>query len=104
MGFIIGHFLLVWCVVGFLMPKWLDVFIIEERRDDWKQPVAPCVLRDTTEGEIADSLEAGSSPDPMQENKQIVQDKDLTEGTLQRDSSSSVTIDPQSDNNNGKTI
>lgn len=67
MGFIIGHFLLVWCVAGFIMPSWLDIFIIEERRDDWKQPTAPCVLRDTTEGEIVDNLEAASLPQGMRE-------------------------------------
>jgi len=68
MGFIIAHFLLVWCVVGFVMPQWLDIFIIPERRDDWKQPLAPGVLRDTTEGEVVDRLETGSQLD-MTEGK-----------------------------------
>jgi solute carrier family 6 GABA transporter-like protein 1 len=61
LGFIIGHFLLVWVVVFFFFPQWLDVFIIPERRDDWKQPIAPGVLRDTTEGVMADGMETGSS-------------------------------------------
>lgn len=104
MGFIIGHFLLVWCVVGFLMPRWLDIFIVPERRDDWKQPIAPCLLRDTTEGEIADNLEAASPSDPMQETKQnpkvkdpLSDDSDPMDGTLLHDSGSSVTMDPRSD-------
>lgn len=80
MGFIIGHFLLVWCVFGFVMPRWLDVFIIPERRDDWKQPIAPCVLRGTREAEIDNSMEAASASDSMHEAKP-----------------ESVTKDPQSD-------
>jgi solute carrier family 6 GABA transporter-like protein 1 len=43
------------------VPQWLDVFIVPERREDWKQPVAPNVLRDTTEGVVADGLETGST-------------------------------------------
>lgn len=65
MGFIIGHFLLVWCVLGFVMPRWLDIFIIPERRDDWKQPIAPCVVRGTREAEIDSGLEAASASDSM---------------------------------------
>ncbi|KAK0383257.1 hypothetical protein NLU13_9170 [Sarocladium strictum] len=61
LGFIIGHFLLVWVVVFFFFPQWLDVFIIPERRDDWKQPIAPGVLRDTTEGIMAEGMETGST-------------------------------------------
>ncbi|KAL2207317.1 SNF-domain-containing protein [Sarocladium strictum] len=60
-GFIIGHFLLVWAVGFFFFPKWLDIFIVPERRDDWRQPVAPGVLRDTTEGVMADGMETGSA-------------------------------------------
>ena len=105
MGFIVGHFLLVWCVAGFLMPRWLDAFIIEERRDDWKQPLAPCLLRDTTDGEIAANMEAGSASDSMHEKEDAQNAKyskrnsgGLTDGTLHRDSNSSLTVDPQSDN------
>jgi solute carrier family 6 (neurotransmitter transporter, GABA) member 1 len=105
LGFIIGHFLFVWCVVGFFMPRWLDAFIIPERRDDWKQPTAPGLLRDTTDGQIADNMEAGSgSPsDSLQQEK--TKTKHSTTGNngffdsnTQRDSSSSLTVDPQSDN------
>jgi solute carrier family 6 (neurotransmitter transporter, GABA) member 1 len=103
LGFIIGHFLLVWCVVGFLLPRWLDAFIIEERRDDWKQPMAPCLLRDTTDGQIASNMEAGSPSDSYGEKdegrKGSTRNTDgLTGRDYQRDSSSSVTVDPQSDN------
>jgi len=101
-GFIIGHFLLVWCVVGFIMPSWLDIFIIKERRDDWRQPTAPCLLRDTTDGELAANLEAGSPSDSLQEKKHTPgakdpqrDDNDLADGITQRDSTSSLTADGQ---------
>ncbi|SCV27438.1 uncharacterized protein FFB14_01551 [Fusarium fujikuroi] len=48
LGFIVAHLLLVW---------WFNVFIVSERRDDWKQPYAPNVLRGTTEGEDATKAE-----------------------------------------------
>ncbi|KAM0718864.1 hypothetical protein Q7P37_005936 [Cladosporium fusiforme] len=90
MGFIIGHFLILWCVVGFVMPRWLDVFIIEERRDDWKQPVAPGVLRDTTEGYVADGMESASGSDSVKEKQEAGLPKDpqsdqLEQERLQRD-------------------
>lgn len=91
MGFIIGHFLLIWCVVGFVMPRWLDIFILEERRDDWKQPTAPCVLRDTNEAEIADGMESASQSDSAQEKEKETnlpknaQGDDHDMDTLQRD-------------------
>jgi hypothetical protein len=69
MGFIIAHFLLIWCILGFVMPRWLDIFIIPERRDDWRQPIAPCVLRDTREAEISSNMEAASASDSLHEAK-----------------------------------
>lgn len=63
MGFIIGHFLLVWVVVGFFMPQWFGVFIVPERLDDWKQPMAPGELRGTADNAGADSLESVISND-----------------------------------------
>lgn len=85
LGFIIGHFLLVWCVVGFIFPGWLDVFIIPERRDDWKQPVAPRVLRDTQDGMVADGMESaslsGSSPTGKKEE---VSAEDLRRDTTEQ--------------------
>lgn len=72
MGFIVGHMLLVFCIAGFIVPRWLDVFIIPQRRDDWKQPTAPCVLRDTAEGNVADGMESASSPaESVDESKKI---------------------------------
>ena len=65
MGFIIGHFLLIWCILGFVMPRWLDIFIVPERRDDWKQPIAPCVVRGTREAEVDSSMEAASASDSV---------------------------------------
>lgn len=83
MGFIVGHFLLVWCVAGFFMPKWLDVFIIPERRDDWKQPLAPGIRRDTTEGQIADVMETGSSSDITEGKKEESVNRDVLDGNMQ---------------------
>lgn len=83
MGFIVGHFLLVWCVAGFFMPKWLDVFIIPERRDDWKQPLAPGIRRDTTEGQIADVMETGSSSDITEGKKEESENRDVIDGNMQ---------------------
>jgi solute carrier family 6 GABA transporter-like protein 1 len=51
------------------MPRWLDIFIIPERRDDWKQPIAPCVIRGTREAEVASSMEAASASDSTHEVK-----------------------------------
>jgi solute carrier family 6 GABA transporter-like protein 1 len=62
-GFIVAHFLLLWIVVGWLVPSWFDVFVIHERRDDWKQPYAPNVLRETMDDrDDEQSSENGISP------------------------------------------
>jgi hypothetical protein len=97
MGFIIGHFLLVWVVAGFFAPRWLDVFIVPERRDDWKQPVAPGVLRGTTDSRIADSLESASPSNPSVEKTQSPMDgrplnghNDLAQRLPSRDSRESL--------------
>ncbi|KLO92094.1 Uncharacterized protein LW93_7723 [Fusarium fujikuroi] len=72
LGFIVAHLLLVWCVIGFVFPRWFNVFIVSERRDDWKQPYAPNVLRGTTEGEDATETETGmSSGDASMPNKGV---------------------------------
>jgi solute carrier family 6 GABA transporter-like protein 1 len=85
MGFIIAHFLLLWVVLGFVMPRWLDIFIIPERRDDWKQPIAPCVLRDTAEVGIANSLESASPSDSIHEAKPADVPKDPRSDLLNND-------------------
>ncbi|EXM14508.1 hypothetical protein V3481_005817 [Fusarium oxysporum f. sp. vasinfectum] len=72
LGFIVAHLLLVWCVIGFVFPRWFNIFIVPERRDDWKQPYAPNVLRGTTEGEDATKAETGmSSGDASMSNKGV---------------------------------
>lgn len=86
MGFIIGHFLLIWCILGFVMPRWLDIFIIPERRDDWKQPIAPCVVRATREAETSSSMEAASASDSIHEAKPESVTKDLRSDHLAHDS------------------
>ncbi|KAH4963688.1 hypothetical protein HBI38_130570 [Parastagonospora nodorum] len=98
MGFIIAHFLLVWCVIGFVIPQWLDIFIIPERRDDWKQPLAPGILRDTTEGEVVDRLETGSQFDMTEGKKDDSVSNNTSNGSLRHDSNSSVTADLRGDN------
>ncbi|KAF5642230.1 Sodium and chloride-dependent GABA transporter 2 [Fusarium tjaetaba] len=59
LGSISAHLLLVWCVIGFVFPRWFNVFIVPGRRDDWKQPYAPNVLRGTTEGGEVTKAETG---------------------------------------------
>jgi hypothetical protein len=92
MGFIIGHFLLVWCVLGFVMPRWLDVFIIPERRDEWKQPIAPCILRSTHEPEIDSNMEAALAFDSIHEGK--------PESVIKDPQSDSLANDNLNDSNN----
>jgi len=60
-GFFVAHCLLLWIVIGFIFPRWYDIFIKHERREDWKQPYAPNILRDTTDGQEADNNEAAMS-------------------------------------------
>lgn len=84
-GFIIAHFLLLWVVAGFVMPRWFGVFIVHERRDDWKQPYAPNVLRDTTEGEVADSMEAASSSRPGSSRESKEKERDGVDDDLRRE-------------------
>jgi len=80
------------------MPRWFKSFIIEERRDDWKQPVAPCVIRGTTEGHVVDNLESGSPFDSTDEDEKTDStakthrdaNNDAQGGVFQRDSNSSL--------------
>ena len=86
MGFIVAHFLLIWVILGFVMPRWLDIFIIPERRDDWKQPIAPCVLRGTREADLDGSMEAASGSG-----------SDFMHDEAKPDSVTKATTDPRSD-------
>lgn len=64
-GFIVAHCLLLWIVIGFIFPRWYDIFIVHERRDDWKQPYAPNILRGTTDGQEVDGRDIGSNDAAM---------------------------------------
>lgn len=94
MGFIIAHFLLLWVVLGFVMPRWLDIFIIPERRDDWKQPLAPCVIRNTAEADIATGMENASPSDSVHEAKPDAVTKDSTSDHLNSDGLHDSNNDP----------
>lgn len=59
-GFVIAHFTMVLVVLGFLVPRWFNPFIVPERRDEWKQPYAPNQLRGITDAMNSDAMEAGS--------------------------------------------
>jgi solute carrier family 6 GABA transporter-like protein 1 len=85
MGFIIAHFLLLWVVLGFVMPRWLDIFIIPERRDDWKQRIAPCVPRDAIEGDTANGMEFASPSDSIHEAKPTAVPKDARSDHINND-------------------
>lgn len=80
------------------MPQWLDIFIVPERRDDWKQPLAPGIMRDTTEGELVDCLETGSQFDMTEGKKDGSVNNNTSNGSLRRDSDSSAAADLRSDN------
>jgi solute carrier family 6 GABA transporter-like protein 1 len=85
-------------VIGFVIPHWLDVFIIPERRDDWKQPLATGFLRDTTEGEVVVRLETGSQFDMTEGKKDDSVNNNTSSGSLRHDDNSSVTADLRVDN------
>ena len=97
MGFIVGHVLLVWCVAGFVMPHWLDIFIVPERRGDWKQPISPGILPDTTEGEARDRLESGSSSDITEEKKDETRKSDVPDDPTHHARSNYLTADFRAD-------
>ncbi|KAI6780460.1 uncharacterized protein J7T54_002857 [Emericellopsis cladophorae] len=60
-GFVAAHFLLVWVLSGVFYPRWLNVFVPVERRDDGVIPYAPNVPRGVIFGEGSDeAVETGS--------------------------------------------
>ncbi|KIW59961.1 hypothetical protein PV05_00218 [Exophiala xenobiotica] len=58
-GFIVAHFLLLCIALGFIVPKWFDVFIPRERRIEGELPSAPDVTRGSTEAESDHAMESG---------------------------------------------
>lgn len=77
-GFIVAHCLLLWIVIGFVFPRWYDIFIKHERREDWKQPYAPNILRDTTDGHEPGSNEAATSEAAMSSETSSKKENDET--------------------------
>ncbi|KAF2452336.1 putative sodium/chloride dependent neurotransmitter transporter [Lineolata rhizophorae] len=59
-GFIIAHFGILLVGIGFILPKWFDVFVPAERRNEGYKTYAPNVLMGTIEAESDDRLEASS--------------------------------------------
>jgi len=53
-GFALAHVVILALLVGLLVPRWLDVFIPYERRDEGRKPVAPGVTL-TVDNDIEDA-------------------------------------------------
>ncbi|KAK5200050.1 hypothetical protein LTR92_000591 [Exophiala xenobiotica] len=60
-GFIVAQFLLLCIVLGFVVPKWLVVFIPRDKRNDEKLLYAPDMTRGSTEAESDQAMESGES-------------------------------------------
>lgn len=67
-GFIVAHFVLLCTAIGFLLPRFLNVFVPYEQRDDGKQLYAPNVLRMEIEGS---TVEDGDSPSENRSEKDV---------------------------------
>ncbi|CAG1991375.1 unnamed protein product [Fusarium graminearum] len=80
-GFIVAHCLLLWIVIGYIFPRWYDVFIVHDRRDDWKQPYAPNISRGTTDGQEVDSNEAATSSRTSSKETTAIEDSTVTTAT-----------------------
>ncbi|SPO01850.1 related to sodium-dependent serotonin transporter [Cephalotrichum gorgonifer] len=64
-GFTFAHITVVAAIVGVALPRALDVFVIPEKRDDWKAQYAPQVLMPTlvARSEGHDNIEEGATDD-----------------------------------------
>lgn len=56
-GFTLAHFALVIITLGFILPRWYNVFIPLHRREDGNQPTVANVTKGEIEGERDQSLE-----------------------------------------------
>jgi solute carrier family 6 GABA transporter-like protein 1 len=59
-GFIVSHFILITIGLGFIVPRWFDVFVPAHRREDGQRPTAPNVLSGVVEAERDGGMEVGS--------------------------------------------
>jgi len=58
-GFTVAHFVLIIITLGFILPRWYDVFIPFHRREDGDQPTLPNVTKGNLDGESDQTLEPG---------------------------------------------
>lgn len=60
-GFIVAHFVMLAALLGLVMPRYLDVFVPYERRDDGIKPTMPGVTIGILEAESDRAMETGSN-------------------------------------------
>ena len=62
-GFILAHIIIITVLSSLVFPRYLDVFILPERRLDGAKPVAPNVLENLVDAKILEKTEKGVSTD-----------------------------------------
>jgi solute carrier family 6 GABA transporter-like protein 1 len=56
-GFTVAHFALIIVTLGFIVPRWYDVFIPLHRRGDGDQPTVANISKGDLDGESDENLE-----------------------------------------------
>ena len=59
-GFILAHICILAGIFGLVLPRYLDVFVPYERREDGAKPFAPNVIDNVTEAQAVSDTESGS--------------------------------------------
>ena len=64
-GFTFAHITVLLAIIGVAIPRALDVFVLPEKRDDWKAPYAPQVLMPTlvARADGVENIEEGAAQD-----------------------------------------
>ncbi|TLD32850.1 hypothetical protein PspLS_00938 [Pyricularia sp. CBS 133598] len=99
LGFAISHCVIAMVILGFLVPRWFDVFIPERRRGEGVLPYAPGVTLGTSPEDAARGVtEAGADinvddVDDMQESKRVDSGEVDGSGTPTDDVSSDKRVD-----------
>lgn len=60
-GFILGIFCLVIIFLGFIAPRYYDVFVPPSRRHEGLEETVPCELKHTSVGVVATDQDGGES-------------------------------------------
>ena len=62
-GFILAHIVIIAVLSSLIFPRYLDVFIPPERRNDGNKAIAPNVPENAVDAQILDKTEKGDSSD-----------------------------------------